>query len=46
MKEEDRKRRQVMLAIAEHYYLLHDHFKELGLLQPPRGPRPVGVRTV
>lgn len=34
VKEEDLKRRQVMFAIAEHYYLLHDHFVELGALRP------------
>ena len=34
MKEENRKRQQVMFAIAEHYYLLHDQFVELGRLRP------------
>ena len=46
VKEEDRKRQQVMFAIAEHYYLLHDQFEELGRLQPRPAPRPIGVRTV
>ncbi|HZQ41343.1 MAG TPA: hypothetical protein VFA87_11130 [Rhizomicrobium sp.] len=35
MKEKNRKRQQVMFAIAEHYYLLHDEFMELGRLPPP-----------
>lgn len=35
MKEENRKRQRVMFAIAEHYYLLHDRFTELGRLRPP-----------
>lgn len=35
VKEENRKRQQVMFAIAEHYYLLHDRFVELGSLRPP-----------
>jgi|GraSoiStandDraft_51_1057287.scaffolds.fasta_scaffold4720136_1 hypothetical protein len=44
VKEEDRKRRRVMFAIAEHYYLLHDQFEELDRL-PPQGLRPIGVRN-
>jgi hypothetical protein len=32
-KEENKKNRQVMLAIAEHYYLLHDRMVELSQLQ-------------
>jgi hypothetical protein len=35
VKEGNRKRQQVMFAIAEHYYLLHDQFVELGRLRPP-----------
>jgi hypothetical protein len=32
MQEESRNRQRVMLAIAEQYFLLHDHFVELGQL--------------
>ena len=46
VKEEDSKRRQVLFAIAEHYYLLHDQFEELGRLKPTGALRLVGVRTV
>ncbi len=35
VKEGNKKRQQVMFAIAEHYYLLHDQFVELGRLRPP-----------
>lgn len=32
MQEENKRRQRVMLAIAEQYFLLHDHFVELGQL--------------
>jgi hypothetical protein len=34
VKEGNRKRQQVMFAIAEHYYLLHDRLLELGQMEP------------
>jgi len=33
VKEGNRKRQQVMFAIAEHYYLLHDRLLELGRME-------------
>ena len=40
--ERDMERRRVMLAIAEHYFLLHDELLELERLLLPAGPGLIG----
>jgi hypothetical protein len=35
LNEKNKKRRETLLAIAEHYYLLHDQYLELWQLHEP-----------
>ena len=37
LKEENKKKRETLLAIAEHYYLLHDQYLELWQMHQSTG---------
>jgi hypothetical protein len=43
LREHDKKRQLVLLAIAEHFYLLHDQLVELGHLQQRQAFRVVSA---